>query len=381
MDDTFDRVPAVARDARSLSREAQEELRREAIRLAGAGRSQVEVARRLGVSRQAVGKWVAAHRRGGDPALAAGQRGRRPGHTKLSNCQQRWLAGLISGHSPDQLSLEGSLWTRARVRELVRRELGLELGDDTVRRYLVAWRFSPQQPVRRLDGRSDEAVLQWLERGYPYIAKRAHCERAKILWAAESWLRSAQAFARTEASGGPEPITYGTGRRFEAHVIAAISNTGHVRFGVFDERFTRSAFVDFLDRLVREANGRKVLLIVDDHPGHRARVVRDWVAAHPDQIEMHFLPGLGPPPSGVGSPLPATAGDPEPTGAETVDAEIDTRYVFRGPLAKLRTNLRTFLRSSASRPTRGATSPGAAERQLFDAEDPHGKKLAANRRL
>jgi transposase len=329
----------------------------------------------LGVSRQAVGKWVAAHRRGGDPALAAGRRGRRPGHTKLSKSQQRWLAGLIAGHSPDQLSLGGTLWTRARIRELVRRELGLELGDDTVRRYLVAWRFSPQQPVRRLDVRSDEAVRQWLERGYPYIAKRAHRERAKIVWAAESWLRSEQAFARTEASGGREPITYVPGRRFEAHVIAAISNTGNARFGVFDERFTRSAFVDFLDRLVREANGRKVLLIVDDHPGHRTRVVRDWVAAHPNQIEMHFLPGFGPPSSGVGSPLPATGGDPEPAGAETVDAEVETRYVSRGPLAKLRTNVHTFLRSKASRPTGEATSPGAAERQLFDAEDRQVKKL------
>jgi transposase len=75
-----------------LPQAAQEELRRTAVRLVGEGRSQVEVARLLSVSANAVGNWVRAHRRGGEGALAARRRGRRGGHTKLSDGQQREIA-------------------------------------------------------------------------------------------------------------------------------------------------------------------------------------------------------------------------------------------------------------------------------------------------
>jgi hypothetical protein len=53
-------------------------------------------------------------------------------------------------------------------------------------------------------------------------------------------------------------------------------------------------FIDFLGRLLRDCGGRKVHLIVDGHPAHRARLVSAWVGRHADQIELHFLPGYSP---------------------------------------------------------------------------------------
>ncbi len=43
-------------------------------------------------------------------------------------------------------------------------------------------------------------------------------------------------------------------------MIAAISNTGTMRFRVFDERFTGPLFLDFLKRLVKDNDGRKTML-------------------------------------------------------------------------------------------------------------------------
>ncbi len=273
---------------------AQEELRRTAIRLVGEGRSQGEAARIVGVHRQAVNRWIKVHREGGDRALTAGRRGRRPGHTKLSDVQQLKIAKLVAGKNPDQLALPGFLWTRALVRDLIRREFDVEVGEDTVGRYLRAWGFSPQKPMRRAYEQSDEAVRQWLEERYPEIERRAYRERAEILWADESGLRSDHTAGRTWAPVGQTPVTHGTGKRFKANMIAAVSNTGTLRFRVFDERFTGPVFLDFLKRLIRDNQGRKVVLIVDGHPAHRARVVRDWVAANPTLIELHFLPGYSP---------------------------------------------------------------------------------------
>jgi transposase len=158
---------AVVRDARSLPSEAQAELRRTAVRLVGEGRSKTEVAGLLGVARETVGRWIKAHARGGDRALDARRRGRRPGHTKLTDAQQLRIAGLVAGKNPDQLKLPGFLWTRALVAELIVRELGVEVGEETVGRYLRAWGFSPQKPMRRAYEQSDEAVRRWLEQTYP----------------------------------------------------------------------------------------------------------------------------------------------------------------------------------------------------------------------
>jgi hypothetical protein len=182
------------------------------------------------------------------------------------------------------------------VRELIARELGVEVGEDTIGRYLRmrAWGMSAQTPMRRGCEQSDEAVRRWLEVDYQAIVQQARRERAEILWLDESGLRSDHAAGRTWAPVGQTPVTQGTGQRFQASLIAAISNTGALRFRVFDERFTGPVFVDFLKRLVKDNAGRKIRLILDGHPTHRARVVRDWVAAHRALIELHFRPGYSP---------------------------------------------------------------------------------------
>jgi transposase len=331
----------VVRAARSLSSDAQVELRRTAVRLVGEGRSKTEVAGLLGVTRETVGRWVKAHRAGGDRALDARRRGRRAGHTKLTDAQQRKIAALVAGKNPDQLALPGFLWTRALVRDLVRREFGVEVGEDTVGRYLRAWGMSPQKPMRRAYEQSDEAVRQWLEERYPEIEKRARRERAEILWADESGLRSDHTAGRTWAPIGQTPVTHGTGKRFKANMIAAVSNTGTLRFRVFDERFTGPVFLDFLKRLVKDNKGRKVVLIVDGHPAHRARIVRDWVAAHPELIELHFLPGYS----------------PELNPAEMLNQDVKTNALGRRrPLdvTELKADIRRFLRSCQRQPAKVA---------------------------
>ncbi|MGI8594486.1 MAG: IS630 family transposase [Solirubrobacteraceae bacterium] len=331
----------MARDARSLPSDVQAELRRTAVRLVGEGRSQVEVAGLLGVSRDAVGNWVVAHRRGGDRALDARRRGRRGGHTKLTQLQQQKIARLIVGNNPDQLKLPGFLWTRALVRDLIAQQFQLEVGEDTAGRYLRTWGFSPQKPMRRAYEQSDEAVRRWLQERYPEIEKRARRERAEILWADESGLRSDHTAGRTWAPIGQTPVTKGTGKRFKANMIAAISNTGTLRFRVFDERFTGPLFLDFLRRIVKDNRGRKVILIVDGHPAHRARIVRDYVAANPELTELHFLPGYA----------------PELNPAEMLNQDVKTNALGkRRPvnITELKANVRSFLRSCQRRPAKVA---------------------------
>jgi DDE superfamily endonuclease len=60
---------------------------------------------------------------------------------------------------------------------------------------------------------------------------------------------------------------------------------------LFEGSFAGPVFIDFLRRLLRDLAGRKVHLIVDGHPVHRAKLVSAWVARRPARLELHLLPG------------------------------------------------------------------------------------------
>ena len=108
-------------DARSLSSEAQEDLRRRVIQaVLTQGMRKAHAARTFGVSRQAINNRLAAHQRGGDAALAAKKRGR-PKERTIAPKQQAKIVRAIQGKCPDQLKLPFALWTREAVVELTRR--------------------------------------------------------------------------------------------------------------------------------------------------------------------------------------------------------------------------------------------------------------------
>lgn len=327
-----------SRDARRLPQAAQEELRRRAVALVGEGLSQGEVAGLLDVSRQSVSEWVRAFRLGGEPALAAGRRGRRPGEkTALLSWQQAQVAKAIREKNPDQLRLPGFLWTRALVCELIDRRFGIRVTEKTAGRYLRAWGFSPQKPARRALEQHPELVARWLEERYPEIEQRAHRDKALVLWLDEMGLRSDHTAGRSWSPVGQTPIVPGTGQRFGANVISAISNKGQLQFSVFKQRFTTPVCIDFFGRLIRQAGGQKIILILDGHPVHRAKKVRAWAEAHAEEIELQFLPGYS----------------PELNPTELLNQDVKTNAVGRRrPRSQdeLIGDTRSYLRSTQRRP-------------------------------
>ena len=77
------------RDARLLGQQAQEEVRRQAIKLLKKGMKQVEVAAQLEVSRQHVGYWWKRYRQGGWNALKMRRRGRAFGAKRKLSAEEK----------------------------------------------------------------------------------------------------------------------------------------------------------------------------------------------------------------------------------------------------------------------------------------------------
>jgi transposase len=282
-------------DTRSLSGAAQAALRNRAVQAVLDGMTQAEAARVFRVHRNAVNRWIRRYREGGWAGLGEQRRGRRPGEQPaLSERQQQELIALVRESTPDQLGLAGFLWTREAVGELLAQRYGVWLARTTVGGYLRGWGFSPQRPQRRALEQNPVAVARWLAEEFPAIRALAKREGGVVLWLDEMGVRSDAAAGRSWAPVGQTPVIKRTGKRFRVNMISAISNQGLLRFRLFTGSFTGAVFIDFLRRLLRDCQGRKVHLIVDGHPVHRAKRVSAWVERHAERIELHFLPGYSP---------------------------------------------------------------------------------------
>jgi transposase len=284
-------------DARSLSAAAQEAWRRRVVAAVQEGLSQAQAARTFGVSRAAVNGWYGRVQRGGEATLAARKRGR-PTQPRLAKAQQRQAVRLIRDRCPDQLKLPFALWTRPAVCQLLQQRFGLKVSVWTAGRYLRAWGFTPQKPLRRAYERDPRKLERWLKLDYPVIRARAKLEKALIYWGDEMGLRCDHQSGTSYGIRGHTPVIAGSGRRFGCQMIWAITNRGQLSFMVFTQRFTTRVFLAFLRRLIRQprraGGGRKCFLIVDGHPVHRAAAMQRWLARHPARVELFFLPGHAP---------------------------------------------------------------------------------------
>ena len=276
-----------------MSVQTQEELRFRVVRaMIQRGVSQAEACRTFGVGKTSVWRWLKAYRSGGERRLKSRRRGPKT-RSSLKGHEAATVVRMITDRCPDQLKLPFALWTREAVQQLIEKRWGKRLSVWTIGRYLKKWGFTPQKPLRRAYEQNPAAVQRWLAEEYPAIAKRAKAEGAEIHWGDEMGLRSDHQAGTSYGLKGQTPVIPGTGKRFRCNMISTITNRGRLAFMVFTQRFTRDVMIEFLRRLVQHAK-RKVFLIHDCHPVHRAHKVTHWLDKHADQIERFFLPEYSP---------------------------------------------------------------------------------------
>jgi transposase len=194
-------------------------------------------AKLFGVSLRAVNQWMAATKQGGLRALHAKPRGRPAGASALTPAQATNVRQRIVDTMPDQLKVPFYLWTRAAVAAVIARDGDVTVSLTTVGRYLAAWGFSVQQPVRRAYERNDAAIAKWLKREYPAIARDAKREGATIYWGDEMGLRRDHVTGTSDAPVGQTPVVRATGQRLGCRMISAITNCGQLVFRVFHGTF------------------------------------------------------------------------------------------------------------------------------------------------
>lgn len=278
---------------RRKNKQAQEETRfRVADYLRKKLGTQKEASVIFGITERAVNKIWATYKKGGKSALRSKKRGVNQGK-KLKKGQAHQIRQLIKDKMPDQLKLPFGLWTREAVQQLIFTKYKIELSRWQVGRYLRAWGYTPQKPIKKAFEQKPEKVKKWLEEAYPSIKAQASKEKAVIYFGDETGCRSDHQAGRSYAPKGKTPTIMTTGKRFTVNMISAISNRGHLQFMLMEAGFNSEVFQTFLQQMIKYSK-QKVFFITDNHPAHKTKKLNQWLEDNREKIKVFFIPPYSP---------------------------------------------------------------------------------------
>lgn len=278
-------------DGRKLNREAQADLRRNALERVQAGESPEDVARVMGRHRSWIYRILKSYEAQGEEGIGVHKAQGKP--PLLDDRKREALRRVVLGRTPDQLKLEFALWTADQVAAYIFMRWKIRLSISTVTRILHDLGLSFQKPLTRAFQQDPESVSKWLEVEYPKIRAKARRLGAEIFFGDEAGLRSDHHSGRTWGEKGRTPVVRTTGARFGFNVVSAVNNRGKFCWMVHEGRFGSDQFIDFLKRLIK-GRTRKIFLIVDGHSAHKSKKVREFADSHSDRIELFHLPAYSP---------------------------------------------------------------------------------------
>src|SRR5512144_1437443 len=237
----------MSRDGRKLDHKALEAIRIHAVlRVREDGASPDALIDARGFHRSCLYDWLKRYDEGGLDALKAKPIPGAP--LKLAVWQGNWLRQMIVEKTPLDFGYPVALWTRAIVREVLQRELGVRASDATVGRWLRAWGLSVQKPLRRAYEQDPAQVQQWLDQTYPAVQQHAHDHDAEVYFGDESGVGSTDQRGTTWGVMGDTPVVPVTGQRFRLNMLSAVSPRGRLRFMLSTEPVNEEIFCDFLRR-------------------------------------------------------------------------------------------------------------------------------------
>jgi transposase len=264
--------------------------RRRALHLKHHGWYQRSIAEALGVSEEAVSRWMGRARAGGPEALRARPS---PGHPpKLAPAQKRLIPDFL-WHGPEAYGFRGEVWTCARVAKVIEEEFGVRYHKGHVSRLLKGLRWTPQVPITRALQRDEEAIDRWRDEVWPQLRARARRERRVLVFVDEAGFYLLPGVVRTYAPRGLTPVLYEWQTRDHLSVMGGVTQLGKVYTLARQESLNGLHSVAFLAHLLRVA-GPRLLVIWDGSPIHRRAEVKEFVVGTRGKVWLEALPGYAP---------------------------------------------------------------------------------------
>ena len=327
------------KDGRAIPHAVREEIRKRAVSRVLAGESPAAVIEALGFHRSCIYDWLEQYRRYGEDGLETKPI---PGRPRKFD-EALWVDELreLIRTNPRQLDFNDALWTRDMIRELLQRQFRVKVSPRTVSNILKRLDITVQRPRLKAVEQDPEAVKQWLQQDWPAIRAEAKAAGAVVFFGDESNLRSDAHRGTTWGIKGETPVVPKTGRRFSLNLLSAVSPRGELLFMVTDKRVNAETFIEFLRRLLVGAE-RPIYLVLDGHPVHRSKKVRQFVERQDGRLKLFTLPPYSPelnPDELVWNVIKRKV-----SGRTTIENKDAMRRLVRSALRKLQRSTETLKR-------------------------------------
>lgn len=278
-------------DGRSVSREVMEHQRFRALELRKKDWSVKDIADSFGVHRGSVSRWLTKHNREGVDAL---RRRKAPGaRRKLNPKEQQKLLKLMRRPATD-FGFETPLWDCPRVRLFVAKQFNKKIDASNIWRLLRAWNLSPQVPQKQAFQQDQALVDDWLKKDWPIIKSHARRWQAIIYFQDEAGVSLIPALGRTWAPRGETPTISVTGTKGGVSITSVVSSAGRLLFRIEKGKASGERHVEFLEQVCRHHPNRKIIVVEDRAPIHRAACVGDFIQKHKRRFARYYLPAYSP---------------------------------------------------------------------------------------
>lgn len=278
-------------DGRSYSHEVLEHYRYRAIELYNEGKQVNDIADFFGVHRCSVSHWITSYKRHGNKILKS-RKAAGPAY-KLSFQEMENLLTVLEDDAM-VYGFETPLWTCKRIQKIIKDLTGKRIHTTNVMRWLKRIKISNQKPRRRASQRDETVIEKWLSEEWPKI--KAHCRRwrAMLYFQDEAGVSLTPVMGKTWAPKGKTPIVKVTGKRGGLCVTSAVSPAGKMIFRIEKKKVNAEVHIEFLEQVMKHHPHRKIIIIEDGAPAHKAKKVKDFVEKHKRRLAVYILPPYAP---------------------------------------------------------------------------------------
>lgn len=216
-------------------------------------------------------------------------------NNNLTSKEKKVLVSVISlePRETGKLMLDFGLWTIKLVQDTIEVLFWKKLKSWKARELLIELGFSNQTPLFRAYQQNPEKVEKWLDEELPFILDESKKEWRTIFYGDEAGFRSTNHKGKTRWKKWKTPIVKATWARFWVNAISAISPKWELRFMVYEVSFTWAVLIKFLKQM-RTTIKKPITLILDGHPTHKSKLVKEYLKEINDEIKIYYLPWYSP---------------------------------------------------------------------------------------
>lgn len=245
-----------------------------------------EIAKIVGRNYRTVLEWARLYNKYGLEGLILGKPPGRP--SILTSEQLNELKRTVQIH-PRKLDLPFSNWSLKSVIKWVKDKFGNRFSKEGMRKVLHKLGFVCVKPsyVFILANRKEQ-------KGFVRKLKRRLKKGKTVLFEDESTAQQHPGLLKMWALKGGRPFIPTLGNHAKKKIFGVVNPfTGNSLYRIA-KRLSSDEFIAFVDDIKAHYRRHKIVLVLDNFPTHKAKLVKDYIKDNSDWLEILFLPAYSP---------------------------------------------------------------------------------------